>query len=217
MGAIITDILQKRGFIVDWIKEGKAGIEHFDTHHYDICILDIMMPQVDGYSVLKYIRNINNTVPIILLSARVLTEDILKGFETGADDYMRKPLSIEELMARMNRLLVRKDKEEERRKTISFGKFSYNAHTLELKQDDRVTLLSPRAGDILFRLLTSEDNFLSKSKVLLELWGEDSFFNGRSLDVFISKLRKYLQADNSIRIVNVRGLGYKLITSTTDL
>jgi DNA-binding response OmpR family regulator len=149
---------------------------------------------------------------LILLSARVLTEDVLKGFSIGADDYMRKPFSIEELVARVDRLLKNiKLAVVPVIKTVKIGDYEYNPYTLKLKYEDEYFNLSPKSGEILHRLATGENGMLLRDKTLLDLWGDDNFFNGRSLDVFISKLRKLLSKDPRINILNVRSVGYRLI------
>lgn len=212
LGELTCEFLEREGFIVKWVNNGEEGLLAIQNQNFDIVIADIMMPKLDGYSFLKVIREQGNTIPLILLSARVLTEDVLKGFSIGADDYMRKPFSIEELVARVNRLL----KDEKITsvpiiKTVKIGDYEYNPYTLKLKYKDEYFNLSPKSGEILQRLATGENGMLLRDKILIDLWGDDNFFNGRSLDVFISKLRKLLSKDPRISILNVRSVGYRLI------
>lgn len=208
LGEITASVLQKESFEVDWVNDGKQGLKKLSSDHYDLCIVDIMLPKLDGYSFVQALREKDQVLPVIFLSARVMTEDVLKGFEVGGSDYMRKPFSIEELIARIKRLLYQKIVLTE---TLVIGKYTYNVKTLELSIDSKIVQLSDRLGEILKRLLTSNNYILDRKKTLMELWGDDSFFNGRSLDVFISKLRKLLSEDERIRIINIRGKGYRLL------
>ncbi|WP_431610099.1 response regulator transcription factor [Chryseobacterium sp. 'Rf worker isolate 10'] len=213
LGEITTDMLTRMNFSIMWVNNGTEGLEAIMKENFDIIIADIMMPQLDGYSFLKQIRDMNNHTPLILISARVLTEDVLKGFSLGADDYMRKPFSIEELSARIHRILKRSSPKTNSSNNIIIGSYEYNHSTYKLTYKDKEIMLSPRSGEILYRLATSKDGFLPRKETLLELWGDDHFFNGRSLDVFISKLRKYLSEDPRISIINIRATGYRLIVS----
>ncbi|CAI9676810.1 response regulator transcription factor [Elizabethkingia anophelis] len=214
LGEITCEFLEREGFIVKWVNNGEEGLLAIQNQDFDIVIADIMMPKLDGYSFLKVIREQGNTIPLILLSARVLTEDVLKGFSIGADDYMRKPFSIEELVARANRLLNNaKITAVPAIKTVKIGDYEYNPYTLKLKYKDEYFNLSPKSGEILYRLATGENGMLLRDKTLIDLWGDDNFFNGRSLDVFISKLRKLLSKDPRINILNIRSVGYRLIVT----
>jgi len=213
LGEITTDMLIRMNFSIMWVNNGTEGLEAIMKENFDIIIADIMMPQLDGYSFLKQIRDMNNHTPLILISARVLTEDVLKGFSLGADDYMRKPFSIEELSARIHRILKCSSPKTNSSNNIIIGSYEYNHSTYKLTYKDKEIMLSPRSGEILYRLATSKDSFLPRKETLLELWGDDHFFNGRSLDVFISKLRKYLSEDPRISIINIRATGYRLIVS----
>lgn len=210
LGDVTASMLERANFTVTWAKNGNEGLNAFLLNKYDVCIIDIMMPGLDGYSLIQSIRKNNSTVPIIILSARILTEDVVKGFDIGADDYMRKPFSVDELIARIKKR-IQNNNTVNIPTTIKVGKYIYNPATMELKFDDSAVILSPRAAQILFRLLTNESNILLKRDILIELWGDDNFFTGRSLDVFITKLRKQFLKDENIRIVNIRGKGYQLI------
>lgn len=213
LGDTTADLLTREGYFVEWMKNGNSGLEALENNSFDIVVADIMMPQLDGYSLLKIIREKGNLIPFIFLSARVLTEDILKGFSIGADDYIRKPFNLEELIARINRLLKSgvSVSVSNTKKELSIGKYNYNPATYQLSYQDNSTLLSPRLGEILERLITSKDGILNRKETLIDLWGDDNFFNGRSLDVFISKLRKQLSQDSNIKIINIRATGYRLV------
>lgn len=211
LGRVTADILSKKGFEVYHVINGNEGMKLIRQAGFDICIADVMLPGLDGFTLTKLIRQTNHSIPIILLSAKVLTEDVLMGFDVGADDYMRKPFNIEELISRMNRLLKRNNGINGYR----VGLFHFNPSSFELKIKEKTILLSPRASELLFRMVTNDNNILHRQETLVELWGENNFYNGRSLDVFISKLRKHLSADESIRIINIRAQGYRLIFKNT--
>ncbi|NIF04720.1 response regulator transcription factor [Chryseobacterium sp. Tr-659] len=213
LGEVTTDLLSRKGFTVKWVNDGAEGLEAIANHEFDLILADIMMPKLDGYTFLKQIREKGNPIPFILLSARVLTEDVLHGFSIGADDYMRKPFNLEELTARINRLLKKPSAVsiQTEKKIITVGIYEYNPTTYKLSNKGESVSLSPRSGEVLYRLATNKDNFLPRKETLLELWGDDNFFNGRSLDVFISKLRKTLSEDSRISIINIRATGYRLI------
>ncbi|ASK29795.1 DNA-binding response regulator [Chryseobacterium sp. T16E-39] len=216
LGEVTTDMLTRDGFAVKWVTNGVEGLEITNDESFDIVVADIMMPKLDGYTFLKTLRDSGNDIPIILLSARVLTEDVLKGFEIGADDYIRKPFSIEELIARIHRILRNSSTASSglnEKNTISIGEYEYSPHSYKLKHKEESFNLSPRAGEILYLLATSKDNLLPRKETLINLWGDDNFFNGRSLDVFISKLRKQLSRDPRISIINIRATGYRLVIS----
>ncbi|CAI8818321.1 response regulator transcription factor [Chryseobacterium sp. IT-36CA2] len=211
LGEITTDILTREGFLVEWVNNGHEGLEAINSQTFDIVITDIMMPQLDGYTFLQTLRENGNTIPLILLSARVLTEDVLKGFAIGADDYMRKPFSVEELIVRMKKLLKDASLISPVIHTVAIGNYLYNPNTYELTLEDQSYKLSPRSGEILYRFATYKNGILPRKETLIDLWGDDNFFNGRSLDVFISKLRKQLADDPRISIINIRAIGYRLI------
>lgn len=212
LGKITHDMLVKSGFTVDWIQDGKKGLTAFQEHSYSICVVDIMMPGLDGYSFVKEIRKTNANIPVIFLTARSLTEDVIKGFETGGNDYLKKPFSIEELIVRINSLLNRIPKPAEQVQSVfTIGKFIFDHDAMELKNDAKKNVLTNLENELLYRLILHKNSVLERQKVLIELWGDDTFFNARSMDVFITKLRKYFSDDENISIVNIRGIGYKMI------
>jgi DNA-binding response OmpR family regulator len=212
LGKITSDILSKSGFLVDWIQDGTTGLSKFRSNSYDICVVDIMMPGMDGYAFVNELRKIDENVPVIFLTARSLTEDVIKGFETGGNDYLKKPFSIEELIVRMNALLKRVRVEPVEKPTVlQVGQYTLKYESMELIHAGKSQVLTHRENELLYRLILHKNHVLDRQKVLLELWGDDTFFNARSMDVFITKLRKYLAADVQLSIVNIRGIGYKLI------
>ena len=213
LGQIVKDSLEVRGFQVWHAMDGAQGLTLFQTHAPDMVVLDVMMPQLDGFTLTERIRSQNATVPIIFLTARSQTVDVVKGFELGGNDYLKKPFSMDELIVRIKALLNRKmpvpAQPENEQYQIGQFVFDYPKQKLIFKGKDSV--LSYRESELLKRLFLQRNQVLERSKVLQELWGDDNFFNGRSLDVFITHLRNYLKADPQVQIVNIRGIGYKLI------
>ncbi|HWV75290.1 MAG TPA: response regulator transcription factor [Pseudosphingobacterium sp.] len=213
LGKIVKESLELKGFEVTLVQDGLRAYSAFRTLSPDICILDVMMPVKDGFSLTEDIRKIDVQVPIIFLTAKSLTKDVVKGFELGCNDYLKKPFSMEELLVRMNALLnrfspLKKDLIKER---FEIGKFSFNNQNQELTCGSTITKLSFRESVLLKLLAENKNDVLNRKTALEILWGEDNFFNARSMDVFITKLRKHLKEDENIEIVNVRGIGYKLI------
>lgn len=215
LGRITSDMLVKNGFVVKWVPDGCAALNAFATCSFDICVIDIMMPGIDGYTLVKEIRKADAIIPVIFLTARSLTEDVVKGFETGGNDYLKKPFSIEELIVRMNALLKRTYKpqaaEEPTVSKFSIGLHKFDYSTMELACADKIIVLTNLENELLLRLITSKNVVLQRQRVLLELWGDDTFFAARSMDVFITKLRKHFKGDEQVSIVNIRGVGYKMI------
>jgi DNA-binding response OmpR family regulator len=171
-----------------------------------------MMPKLDGFNLVIEIRKTNNLLPILFLTARVLTEDVIKGFEIGGNDYMKKPFSIEELIIRIKEL-VKRNKISNPLNTYLIGKYTFNYVRMEIALQDQKISLTHRENEIIKRLYLKANEIVSRTEILIDLWGDDSYYNGRSLDVFITKIRKYFSEDQSIAIKNIRGVGYKLIVS----
>lgn len=211
LGKITSAALGLNEFNVQWAKDGEEGWRIFQEHEFDICVLDIMMPKVDGYTLAKQIRNINPSIPIIFLSARTLTEDIVKGFELGGNDYLRKPYSIEELTIRMRSLLKMNISEQSKAPLFKWGSISYDYEAMKLIVDKTTHLLTFKENEIFNILINNKSTIVKRADILMEIWGDDNYFNARSMDVFITKLRKYLAPEPSMKIVNLRGIGYKLI------
>ncbi|RQP12078.1 MAG: DNA-binding response regulator [Parapedobacter sp.] len=214
LGKIVKESLESRDFEVLWVQDGLKAYAAFRTFGPEICIFDIMMPVKDGYALTEDIRKINDNVPIIFLTAKSLTEDVVKGFELGGNDYLKKPFSMEELIVRMNALLNRTAKwKVSTIEQFTIGKYLFNSALQELVMGDEVIKLSFRESALLKMLMEHKNQVLDRKAALDYLWGEDSFFNARSMDVFITKLRKHLKKDNDIEIVNIRGIGYKLMVN----
>jgi DNA-binding response OmpR family regulator len=211
LGFVIRDNLEKHGYSVALCKDGEEALEAFEKQKYHICILDIMMPKMDGFTLAERIRNENSQVPILFLTARTMKEDRLKGFLLGGDDYITKPFSIEELIMRIQ-VFVRRSKAGLRQqgKVVPIGKYTFDHENLLLGIEDRHKQLTQMEADILRYLYDNEGAIVRRSDILENIWGEDDYFSGRSLDVFISRLRKYLKKDEKIKIVNHHGVGFKL-------
>lgn len=210
LGQIIKESLETRNFEVHHAHNGEEAIQIYLNEKPDVLVLDVMMPKKDGFTVAQEIREEDTTTPIIFLTAKSQTKDVLEGFNYGGNDYLKKPFSMEELIVRIQALLNRvtlKTNHEE----ISIGSYHFNYTKQTLDFENNSVLLTHREAELLFHLSQKKNEILDRSFILNKLWGNDDFFNARSMDVFISKLRKKLQNDSSIQIVNIRGYGYKLI------
>jgi two-component system, OmpR family, response regulator len=218
-GDVLRSYLEMHGYIVDLAIDGIDGFEQFRRNPYDLCILDVMMPRKDGFSLAKDIRSKNAEVPIIFLTARTLKEDILEGFRIGADDYISKPFNSEELLFRVQAILRRSKKEvaeEDEVRDYEIGKFHFNfpLRVLYLKDNDEISekiKLSPKEALLLRMFCQHRNDVLLRSEALSKIWGEDNYFTARSMDVFVTKLRKYLAKDDSIEIANIHGNGFRMI------
>ncbi|MEM7372957.1 MAG: response regulator transcription factor [Bacteroidota bacterium] len=216
-GAVLRDYLQMHDYDVTLQEDGLAGLAAFRTQHFQLCILDVMMPKMDGFSLAKEIRQINSDIPIIFLTARSMKEDLYQGFEIGADDYITKPFDSEELLYRVKAVLKRGDphpkspQEQEIPDHFSFGEFEFNHRLHQIEHKGEKIKLSPKEADLLQLLLTHSNDLLPRDKALQKLWGDDNYFNARSMDVFISKLRKRFRPDARIKIENVHGRGFRMV------
>jgi DNA-binding response OmpR family regulator len=210
LGRIVKESLESRDFDVCMATDGKAAVDTYKKEQPNICVIDIMLPVKDGYSAAKEIRQLNMNVPIIFVTAKNQTEDVIKGFEVGGNDYIRKPFSMEELILRVNNLLnLSSQKARRSSENISIGKFEFLPVRFELKFGSTIKKLSHRESTLLQMLVENRNATLLRKDILLTLWGDDSFFNSRNLDVYITKLRDYLKADKSIEIITIKGIGYQ--------
>lgn len=213
LGKIVKESLEVRDFDVHMVADGQLAIDLFLKTKPDICVLDIMLPHVDGYSVAQSIRQQNAAVPIIFVTAKTQTEDLLKGFEVGGNDYLRKPFSMEELIARIHNLLnITQRMLAQAPDKVKIGRFEFHALRYELRAGEKVRKLSHREASLLQLLVEHRNATVQRKEVLLKLWGDDSFFNSRNLDVYITKLRDYLKEDPSIEIITIKGVGYQFVT-----
>ncbi len=210
LGQIVKESLESRGFEVVYCSDGQKAYEVYKVETVDLLVLDVMMPRMDGFELAKEVRKIDKKTPIIFLTSKSQTKDVVEGFQTGGNDYLKKPFSMEELIVRINALLDR-IKLRQNDEIIPVGKFVFNQvkQTLTLKEE--VTLLTHRESQLLFHLCEQRNEVLDRMVILRKLWGDDDFFNARSMDVFITKLRKKLKGDSDVQILNVRGHGYKLV------
>ncbi|GAB3931549.1 response regulator transcription factor [Larkinella terrae] len=213
LGMLLQEYLNAKGYDTDLATDGNQGWQRFVDHAYDLCLFDVMLPKKDGFSLAKEVRMSGRDVPIIFLTAKSMKEDTIQGFRIGADDYMTKPFSMEELLLRIQAILRRYHKTDEAQQpaTYQIGSFSFDfAHQLLTRDGTDVKLTSKEAA--LLKLFAQNKNQpLSRSFALKLIWGDDSYFNARSMDVYITKLRKYLKEDESVQIVNLHGEGFKLM------
>jgi len=212
LGMLLREYLQAKGFLVDLFPDGDAGLKGFQKEKYDLCVLDVMMPKKDGFSLAKDIRSTNSEIPIIFLTAKTLKEDILEGFKLGADDYMTKPFSMEELLFRIEAIMRRiKGKKLKDIVLYKIGRFTFDSQKQILSLDSNDVKLTTKESELLALLATNANTILERNYALKTIWIDDNYFNARSMDVYITKLRKHLKDDPSVGIINIHGKGYKLI------
>lgn len=210
MGFLLADYIGNSGFDVTLARNGSKGLQEFNNGDFDLCILDVMMPDMDGFTLASNIKTIDKSMPIIFLTARSLKPDKIKGFALGADDYITKPFDEEELLCRIQAVLNRSaNRESASSTTISMGRYTFDwLNQLLIFENSDEKRLTKKECDVLKMLCLNKGKLLTREKILVELWGENDYFHGRSLDVFIAKLRKYLQKDESIKIENVPSVGF---------
>jgi two-component system OmpR family response regulator len=214
LGKLLSDYLNAKGFITTWAQDGAIGVKTFYRETFDFVILDVMMPRKDGFEVATEIRKESRQIPILFLTARSTKEDTLEGFKVGGDDFMTKPFSMEELLVRINAILRRtsslpQDGEEITSFKIGLFDFDYNLQKLSYNGNEQK--LTTKENELLFLLSRHKNGLLERSHALSSIWGDANYFNGRSMDVYIAKLRKHLKEDDRIEILNVHGKGFKLI------
>lgn len=212
LAKVITDSLEQKGYSVVHAADGKKGYNLFQNGIFDLLILDVMLPHTDGFTLAKQVRQSNELVPILFLTAKTTTADVIEGYQSGGNDYLKKPFSLEELYLRIDELLKRTLREEKAiAESIIIGRYVFNHPKQELSLNNSSIQLSHREAELLWLLYKNKNKLTERKMVLLSLWGDDSFFNTRTMDVFITRLRKHLQHDENVQILNVRGMGYKLI------
>jgi len=217
LGMLLREYLQAKGYITDLFSDGEAGYRGFISGTYDICVLDVMMPKKDGFTLAQDIRAIDPDIPILFLTAKTLKEDILEGFKIGADDYMTKPFSMEELLLRIEAILRRvKGKKLKDVPFYKLGQFMFDTQKQTLTIGKKVTKLTTKESELLKLLCSHANEILERNYALKTIWVDDNYFNARSMDVYITKLRKLLKEDPEIEIINIHGKGYKLITQTIE-
>ena len=211
LGYVIKDNLADAGYDVVLCADGQAAIDKFNKESFDICLLDVMMPNKDGFAVAKKIRQQTDLIPILLITAKSLEEDRIHGFECGADDYIIKPFSMQELLLRIE-VFLRRTKKMYSERTMNFqiGKMKFSFNDLKLSFGDSTNNMTQKEAELLLFLCEHPNRILKREEVLLHVWGKDDYFLGRSMDVFITKLRKYFKADSSIQIETIHGMGFRL-------
>jgi len=210
-GSVLKSYLELNDFSVDWIDDGKYAVDHFRKGSFNICILDIMLPHVDGFTIANEIRQINNEIPIVFLTAKKLKEDVLKGYGTGGDDYITKPFDTDILLAKIRAILSRRDFRDGSKDIYEIGKFIFNSKLRTLTLGDDEKKMSPKEAQLLEILADNPNTLISRDLALKKIWGSGDYFTARSMDVYITKLRKYLADDPSLVIKNIHGAGFQLI------
>lgn len=215
LGTLLSEYLTAKGFDVTLCKDGDEGLKAFSQNTFDFIILDVMMPLKDGFTLAREIRNVNKEVPILFLTAKSMKADTLKGFELGGDDYVTKPFSMEELLVRVNAILRRtgQTQEEEEKLEFEIGRYRFNHRNQKLVIDNKEIALTTKENELLHLLCKSMNDVMERNFALNAIWGDDDYFKGRSMDVYIAKLRKHLSLDPNIEIVNVHGRGFKLLVN----
>ncbi len=211
LGLMLSEYLEMKGYSAELTHDGEEAYNAFVSKKFDICIFDVMMPKKDGFTLAKEIRMVNAEVPIIFLTAKTMKDDILQGFKAGADDYLTKPFSMEELILRIEAILRRTSGNNVIQDVYMLGKYKFDTQKQQLLLDDQVIKLTTKESELLKLLCTNANKVLERNLALKTIWVDDNYFNARSMDVYITKLRKHLKEDPSVEIINVHGKGYKLV------
>lgn len=214
LGTLLQEFLEAKDFETVLCTDGDKAFKTFSKQQFDFVILDVMMPIKDGFTVAKEIRTLNKKIPIVFLTAKSMKEDTLKGFNLGADDYITKPFSMEELLVRVNAILRRTDQAQiqgDEKRIFEIGDFVFDYDRQILKHDVDETKLTTKENELLYLLTLNKNGVLERNYALNAIWGDDNYFNGRSMDVYIAKLRKHLRPDSTIEIINIHGKGFKLL------
>lgn len=215
LGKIVKESLESRGYEVIMESDGNKVLTLFKQNSPDVCVLDVMLPNKDGFTIADEIRNVDETVPIIFLTAKTQTEDVVKGFTIGANDYIRKPFSMEELIIRIKNVLRNNNGDAPKKITtdsVQIGKYNFHLNRQVLSHAGEERKLSFRESELLKLLYENRDKIIDRKDILTLLWGNDSFFNSRNLDVYITKLRSYLKEDAALEIITIKGVGYRFVT-----
>lgn len=212
LGSLLKEYLNAKGYETELFSDGNKAYRGFIREYFDLCLLDVMMPEKDGFTLAKEIRQINSDMPILFLTAKSMQEDILEGFSIGADDYITKPFSMEELLYRIEAVLRRTNQDTTREnKIFQIGQYLFDTQNQFLKKGNKKKKLTTKESELLKLLCNNMNKVLERNFTLRTIWIDDNYFNARSMDVYITKLRKYLKDDSSIQIINVHGKGFKLI------
>ena len=213
LGMVLKNYLELNDYDVILERDGRLGLAAFQREKFDICLLDVMMPNMDGFTLAEEIRDVDPDIPLFFLSAKTMKEDIIAGYKLGADDYITKPCDSEVLLLKIKAILKRNEEENRINENIEFdlGDFHFNPKLRELSHGGVMQTLSPKENELLKMLAEHKNDLLPREQALKRIWGSDTYFNGRSMDVYIAKLRKYLKDDPNIEIVNIHGNGFRLV------
>lgn len=213
LGMVLKNYLELNDYDVTLERDGRLGLAAFQREKFDICLLDVMMPNMDGFTLAEEIRDVDPDIPLFFLSAKTMKDDIIQGYKLGADDYITKPFDSEVLLLKIKAILKRNEEENRISDNIEFdlGRYHFNPKLRELKHDEMTQTLSPKENELLKMLAEHKNDLLPRERALKKIWGSDTYFNGRSMDVYIAKLRKYLKDDTNIEIVNIHGNGFRLV------
>lgn len=216
LGMLLREYFLVKGYDTDLFPDGEAGLRAFQTGDYDVCVLDVMMPKKDGLTLAQEIRQLNSEVPILFLTAKNLKEDIIEGFKIGGDDYITKPFSMEELLFRIEAIMRRiRTKRPKEKIVYKLGQFEFDSQKQLLKIKGKQVKLTTKESELLSLLCANANDILERNYTLKTIWIDDNYFNARSMDVYITKLRKLLKDDETVQIINIHGKGYKLIVPET--
>ena len=213
LGMVLKNYLELNDYDVILERDGRLGLAAFQREKFDICLLDVMMPNMDGFTLAEEVRDINPDVPLFFLSAKTMKDDIIQGYKLGADDYITKPFDSEVLLLKIKAILKRNEElhREEVNAEFDLGRYHFNPRLRELSIDGKMNTLSPKENELLKMMCEYKNDLLPREIALKKIWGSDTYFNGRSMDVYIAKLRKYLREDSTIEIVNIHGNGFRLV------
>jgi len=213
LGMVLKNYLELNDYDVTLERDGRLGLAAFQREKFDICLLDVMMPNMDGFTLAEEIRDIDPEVPLFFLSAKTMKEDIIQGYKLGADDYITKPFDSEVLLLKIKAILKRNEELNRESENLEFdlGMYHFNPKLRELGHNGKMQTLSPKENELLKMLAEHKNDLLPRERALKKIWGSDTYFNGRSMDVYIAKLRKYLKDDENIEIVNIHGNGFRLV------
>jgi len=215
-GSVLKSYLEINDFTVVWIDDGKNALDAFRKEQFNLCILDVMLPNVDGFTIASEIRTINKTIPLIFLTAKKLKEDVLRGYGLGADDYITKPFDTDILLAKIKAIVSRREGLKKVSEEIKIGKYIFNTKIRSLRSGQDERKLSPKEAQLLELLAESANTLVSRETALKLIWGSDDYFTARSMDVYITKLRKYLSDDSNISIKNIHGAGFQMVIDNDD-
>jgi DNA-binding response OmpR family regulator len=211
LAMLVRDHLERSGFEVHWSGDGSEAVKLFKDVKPDLCILDIMLPGISGYEIGKAIRSLDKTIPIIFLTAKSESKDVVEGFRSGGNDYLKKPFSLEELMVRINNLLSMVGRVTPGQYRL--GELSFDPMRMVIQNNEQSVSLSHRENELLKMLISQVGSPVERKQILLQLWGDDHFFNSRNLDVYVTRLRKYLKMDPGVQLLTLKGVGYQLVES----